>query len=82
MSCMRTRSPNRRPLKAGKRERAACRVLALTLACSVVTGIAAEKESTDDQTAQEILERMATTYATANRTATPASSLTFSPLIT
>src|SRR5437879_6027503 len=63
MSCMRTRAPNRRPLTAGKRERA-YRVLALMLACSVVTGIAAEKESTDDLTAQEILEKMAATYAT------------------
>ena len=41
-----------------------CRILALTLACAVSTGIAAEKESTDSLTAQQILDRMATTYAT------------------
>jgi outer membrane lipoprotein-sorting protein len=65
---MRTKAPNRQPLTAvgrsGKREGVTCRILALTLACSVVAGIAAEKESTDDLTAHEILERMATTYAT------------------
>ena len=41
-----------------------CRILALTLACAVSTGIAAEKESTDSLTAQQILDKMATTYAT------------------
>jgi outer membrane lipoprotein-sorting protein len=41
-----------------------CRVLALTLTCGVFTSIAAEKESTDGLTAQQILARMATTYAT------------------
>jgi hypothetical protein len=37
---------------------ALCRILALTLACAVSTGIAAE-ESTDGLTAQQILEKMA-----------------------
>ena len=41
-----------------------CRVLALTLACVVFTGIAADQESTDSLSAQQILDRMATTYAT------------------
>ena len=41
-----------------------CRVLALTLAGAVFAGIAAEKESTDSLTAQQILDKMATTYAT------------------
>ncbi len=40
------------------------RILALTLACAVVTGIPAEKESTDGLTAQQIIDKMATTYAT------------------
>ena len=40
------------------------RVLALTLACAVFTGIAAEMESADGLTAQQILHKMATTYAT------------------
>src|SRR5262245_15541791 len=40
------------------------RVLALTLACAVFTGIAAETEFSDGLTAQQILEKMATTYAT------------------
>jgi len=39
-------------------------VPALALACAVFTGIAAEKESTDSLTGEQILERMATTYAT------------------
>jgi outer membrane lipoprotein-sorting protein len=41
-----------------------CRILALTLACAVSTGIAAEKESTDSLTAQQILDKVAATYAT------------------
>jgi hypothetical protein len=41
-----------------------CRILALTLAGVVFTGIAAEKESTDSLTAQQILDKMATAYAT------------------
>ena len=41
-----------------------CRVLALTFACAVFTGTAAETESPDGLTAQRILEKMATTYAT------------------
>lgn len=41
-----------------------CRILALTLACAVSTGIAAEKESTDSLTAQQILDKVATSYAT------------------
>jgi hypothetical protein len=41
-----------------------CRVLALTLVGAVLTGIAAEKESTDGLTAQQILDKMATAYAT------------------
>lgn len=41
-----------------------CRILALTLACAVSAGIAAEKESTDGLTAQQILDKMTTTYAT------------------
>ena len=40
------------------------RVLALTLACAVFTGIAAEKESADGLTAQQIFDRMAATCAT------------------
>jgi outer membrane lipoprotein-sorting protein len=40
------------------------RILALTLACEVFTGIAAEKESTDSLTAQQILDKVAATYAT------------------
>ena len=40
------------------------RIFALTLACAVFTGIAAETESTDGLTAQQILDKMATTYAT------------------
>ena len=38
--------------------------LVLWLACSAVTGVAADKESTDGLTAQQILDKMATTYAT------------------
>ncbi len=41
-----------------------CRILALTLAGAVFTGAAADKESTDGLTAQQILQKMATTYAT------------------
>jgi hypothetical protein len=41
-----------------------CRVLTPTLAFAVFTGIAADKESTDELTAQQILDKMATTYAT------------------
>jgi outer membrane lipoprotein-sorting protein len=41
-----------------------CRVFALTLTCGLFTGIAAETESTDALTAQQILDKMATTYAT------------------
>jgi len=41
-----------------------CRVLALTLMCGLFTGIAAETESTDGLTAQQILDKMAATYAT------------------
>jgi len=40
-----------------------CRVLALTLACGALTGTAAEAEFTDGLTAQQILERMAASYA-------------------
>ena len=39
-------------------------IFALTLACAVATGIAAEKESADGLTAQQILDKVATTYAT------------------
>src|ERR1035441_6763211 len=41
-----------------------CRVLPLTLTCGLFTGVAAETESTDALTAQQILDKMATTYAT------------------
>jgi outer membrane lipoprotein-sorting protein len=41
-----------------------CRVLALTLVSAVFTGTAAEAESTDSLTAQQILDKMASTYAT------------------
>jgi len=41
-----------------------CRVLVLTLARVVFTGIAEELESTDGLTAKQILEKMATIYAT------------------
>jgi len=41
-----------------------CRVLALTLAGAVFAGVAADKESTDSLTAQQILDKMATAYAT------------------
>jgi outer membrane lipoprotein-sorting protein len=41
-----------------------CRVFALTLTCGLFTSIAAETESTDGLTAQQILDKMATTYAT------------------
>jgi len=41
-----------------------CRILALTLACAVFTGAAADKESSDNLTARQILEEMAITYAT------------------
>jgi outer membrane lipoprotein-sorting protein len=44
--------------------RSLCRILALTLACAVSAGIAAEKESTDSLTAQQILDKVAATYAT------------------
>jgi outer membrane lipoprotein-sorting protein len=40
------------------------RILALTFACVVFTGSAAEKKHSDNLTAQQILENMATTYAT------------------
>jgi outer membrane lipoprotein-sorting protein len=41
-----------------------CRVFALTLTCGLLTGTAAETESTDGLTAQQILDKMAATYAT------------------
>jgi outer membrane lipoprotein-sorting protein len=41
-----------------------CRVLTPTLVFVVFTGIAADKESTDELTAQQILDKMAITYAT------------------
>ena len=41
-----------------------CRILVLWLACAAVTGVAAEAESTDGLTAQQILDKMASTYAT------------------
>ena len=41
-----------------------CRVLVLTLARVVFTGNAEELESTDGLTAKQILEKMATIYAT------------------
>jgi hypothetical protein len=41
-----------------------CRVLTLTLASAVFTGTAAEKQSNDTLTAQQILDKMAITYAT------------------
>ena len=34
------------------------------LACAALTGIAADEESTDGLTAQQILDKMTTTYAT------------------
>lgn len=40
------------------------RVLALWLACAALTGAAADKESTGGLTAQQILDKMAATYAT------------------
>ncbi len=40
------------------------RLAALTFACAVLTGATAEKEATDGLTAEQILEKMATTYAT------------------
>jgi outer membrane lipoprotein-sorting protein len=41
-----------------------CRILALTLACVASTGIAADKASTDSLSAQQILDKAASTYAT------------------
>src|ERR1035437_4357992 len=41
-----------------------CRIIALMLACEAFTGGAADKESTDGLTAQQILDKMAATYAT------------------
>lgn len=41
-----------------------CQTLALVLAGAVFAGIAAENESTDSLTAQQILDKMASTYAT------------------
>jgi outer membrane lipoprotein-sorting protein len=41
-----------------------CRVFALTLTSGMFTGIAAATEFTDGLTAQQILDKMATTYAT------------------
>jgi outer membrane lipoprotein-sorting protein len=41
-----------------------CRVLPLTLTWGLFTGIAAETESTDGLTPQQILDKMASTYAT------------------
>ena len=41
-----------------------CQVLALMLACVALAGIAADKESTDSLSAQQILDKMATAYAT------------------
>jgi outer membrane lipoprotein-sorting protein len=41
-----------------------CRIFALTLTCGLLTGIAAETESTDGLTAQQILDKMAANYAT------------------
>ena len=39
-------------------------VVGLTLTCAGFTGMAADKESADGLTAREILDKMATTYAT------------------
>jgi outer membrane lipoprotein-sorting protein len=41
-----------------------CRFLSLWLACAALAGVAADKESTDALTAQQILDKMAETYAT------------------
>jgi len=42
----------------------ACLLFTLWLACAAVTGVAADKEATDGLTAQQILDKMADTYAT------------------
>jgi hypothetical protein len=40
-----------------------CRAVTLTFACAVFAGSAAEEESVDGVTAQQILDRMAAAYA-------------------